>query len=531
MHVGEALTRSSVAGEFLLVRRSHILVSLLVLILVIGALVLYGSRRMRELDLQRSAELTQSEQRFDECASEANERVDELKANYELQIAGLNRQLTRLAGAMSDLQQAEAASPASQQRKGRVGGGLAPIWPAAPAPKSDCSCPSGSVGPEDILNALADSSHTSGASAWTELEMHASRPPRVVFLIPTVPRGPLGHLDYLAETLRSLTEQSLDSHFSSCRIVVMNHMPNRHPVFDKMKALYALNPLFDFVDNTQRLLDPYSDKTDPDDWDNPDDRPGHAVRQQSCDLISLFSYGLKHYGDHQYFLLMEDDFPLCESAGETLRYVINKATSYRGDWNAIRTSYGANGIIFPTHLLSSLIEYMTAKLVTKPPDHLITQWMCGATLARDKCTAVRQNFVFRWNLFKHIGTQSSLRETGWLEPPGCWYPYSDLMWQVDGFQESECPNDDIWPCNRNGIKTPEKSFQLLDLYRFAYHQHWIAETQERFDDGLVRMAFHSRAPQELLTFPYNSANHTGPLFILLLATFVLYFALLPSVLI
>ena len=126
--------------------------------------------------------------------------------------------------------------------------------------------------------------------------------------------------------------------------------------------------------------------------------------------------------------------------------------------------------------------------------------MCGHTGDKERCTSVRENFVFRFNLFRHIGQQSSLRDTGLVDPPGCWMEYADLQWDVDGFRDSECPFDDLWPCHGHGIMEHASSpFGLLNLDKTGYHQHWL-EAKPTYEQ--VDILFQSRSPT--LIFSYIS---------------------------
>jgi N-Acetylglucosaminyltransferase-IV (GnT-IV) conserved region len=218
--------------------------------------------------------------------------------------------------------------------------------------------------------------------------------------------------------------------------------------------------------------DPYERLPVPDDFDNPDDVPGPRVRQQTCDVIRL----LEHCQERsRYVVLIEDDFPACEGTLVALQYVVSKASAYRKHWRGIRTSFGASGIILPNlgARLSPVVEYARDNIARHPIDHIFTQWMCGNSKQQRRCSPVRENFAFRWNLFEHIGFQSSLRDTGVEVTPGCWEPYGDLLWSVDGYNELECPYDDMWPCSGKGIVSVGDRLDLLEVDKFAYHNYWI----------------------------------------------------------
>lgn len=61
------------------------------------------------------------------------------------------------------------------------------------------------------------------------------------------------------------------------------------------------------------------------------------VRQQTLDLISLMTVAS---GLSEYFMFMEDDFPMCEAALPTLDYVIRKVkTAFTMSHSYIRQMY------------------------------------------------------------------------------------------------------------------------------------------------------------------------------------------------
>lgn len=65
---------------------------------------------------------------------------------------------------------------------------------------------------------------------------------------------------------------------------------------------------------SRRLADPFPDRPDPDDHNNPEDTPGRRVRRQTADLVNMFRVARAALPQPQYQLLMEDDFLACPGA-------------------------------------------------------------------------------------------------------------------------------------------------------------------------------------------------------------------------
>merc|ERR1712070_97104 len=95
---------------------------------------------------------------------------------------------------------------------------------------------------------------------------------------------------------------------------------------------------------------------DPDDNNNPTNRPGRFVRQQTCDVVTLIKQATAR---SRYFMFMEDDFETCPNAMEAIQYVIDKANKYQPNWLAIRVSYGMNGIIMKSEDAMAFAEFLT----------------------------------------------------------------------------------------------------------------------------------------------------------------------------
>ena len=527
--------KDGIMGEYMLIRRSMLMWFILGFILLSGGGVLYVAQWAGQAQERYQSDLLAVFQQLHDCRLTSQKEIDNLRSSCPSQQQQQQQQLSPNSF-NPDFNPPLKLNPPPPPPQRNRNLGLAIAQRPRARVQEDAPVSDGSDNPVGhpighVIQNGNDFEVGAGPKGAAATPLNLQGLPengpvknriRPVFLVPTVPRGRLGSIDYLAQTLAAFALQPFGMAFEDYKVVVMNHLPGRHVVFEQLRAKYADSALFSFVDNTERIVDPFANVPDPDDWDNPNDEPGHAVRQQTCDLMALFGYASRRLGGYyNYMVLVEDDFPICAGASEAIHYVIRKANLYRPEWTAIRTSYGANGLIFPSARVPDLLAYLQAKLRTKPPDHLIPPWMCGHSLDLPRCTAARSNFVFRFNLFRHIGVQSSLRETGWANPPGCWSPYSDLQWAVDGFNEIECPGDDLWPCRGNGIRDSlTSSFGVLNLDEAGYHQHWISEV--RLEDE-VQIIFESRQPHVIFSYHSAAPPSSSPLAALFAACFLAIF--------
>jgi hypothetical protein len=110
--------------------------------------------------------------------------------------------------------------------------------------------------------------------------------------------------------------------------------------------------------------------------DNPDDRPGVRVRQQTLDVVALI---LASAGRADYVLFTEDDAELCAGALPLVRQSIddgNRVSS--GSWSVIRFSIGFIGILIKDASLSGFSRFLQKFYLIKPPDLLLMEWMVSS---------------------------------------------------------------------------------------------------------------------------------------------------------
>jgi len=277
--------------------------------------------------------------------------------------------------------------------------------------------------------------------------------------IPTVPRR--NNMDYLSTTLNTLLDQlpsdPADPFRNKIKAVIMNNKPGEHEVYTNAKRAHQSasdpkNMLLEFMDNPGLIPDPAPHLPDPDDLNNPTNRPGHEVRKQTCDLITLMEMGAN---TSDYYMFMEDDFRVCPHFVRATHYVIDKANLQHPSWLAIRVSYGMNGIVMKSadlRLLSAYLRQHTARL---PPDLLWQEWVSDAH--KNPQIRGRPLLVYKHNLLDHIGTVSSFairpNRPKW---PGC-YESMASVWSLSRMEQFDrrCMHDDISPCENKQSGGPD----------------------------------------------------------------------------
>jgi hypothetical protein len=268
--------------------------------------------------------------------------------------------------------------------------------------------------------------------------------------IPTI--GRRNQEDYLLHSLAALVDQlpsdPSDLFYGNILIVVVNLQPNPldHVRYQEAKALYSdpshpKSVYFEFHDNAGPDSNPLPNRNDP----GTPNHPGALVRKQTRDLVKVMNLSMNK---SSYYLFLEDDMVLCSSGYITLSYLINKASRYHPHWLAIRLSYGMNGILMNSHDLLAFGSYLIKHQARRPPDHLVVEWYAGETPESHSYKGTRANIGFRYNLFHHLGTVSTLRKSSSPKYLTC---YEELVeptvFAVEAFNPDDCPEDDIWPCD------------------------------------------------------------------------------------
>ena len=282
--------------------------------------------------------------------------------------------------------------------------------------------------------------------------------PWLVLALPSVAR----EVDYLSATLESIRRQLPDPRApgaaaqligpDSIRVLIMDvSPPGENKAFLEQRRRFqdsAWSPYFHFAQigdgaATPKVVDPQPGATDK----GTADHPGARVRKQTRDVAMLLRHPVASSG--RLFLFMEDDFRLCPSALEAIAYLVRKAGAYAGakGWNAARVSYGLNGIVIHSQDVLTFSTYLEQHQARRPPDHLAVEWFAGEKPQSKATKAGRAHFAFKYNLFEHLGTVSSLRQENQVSWPVCYEKLvSPTLFDVEAFNERQCPGQDVWPC-------------------------------------------------------------------------------------
>jgi len=252
-------------------------------------------------------------------------------------------------------------------------------------------------------------------------------------------------VDTLAEELPATPS---DPFASQVEVWVMNNgggagdPAGMHEVFVENKARlerHRKGRYFHFVDNPHNVKDPTDPNIpDPDDDNNPTNRPGRYVRQQTCDVIALIRTVAPRA---RYFMFMEDDFETCTNAIHAVHYAVLKAERYSPQWLALRVSYGLNGIVMKSADALKFADFLWQHVSRLPPDLLYAEF-------RQQLQGGRPLMAYRFNLFNHIGSVSSLPRPNRPAFPKCGEELVNV-WSLSGeesFDIGACSADDISPC-------------------------------------------------------------------------------------
>jgi hypothetical protein len=219
-----------------------------------------------------------------------------------------------------------------------------------------------------------------------------------------------------------------------------------HPAFEAMRARYADRTEFRFLTNDHTLTDPPNALQH-----ESANAPGSRVRKQTRDIVRLMQMAA---GASQFYLAMEDDFLACANALPIVLHALRKAAALRahalpgGDFITLKFGYGFNGLLL--HNNADLVEFARYLLVhqaRRPPDHLNTEWSCSEKAEAAAYVQGRAHVTYRYNLFDHLGTLSSLRSTANAAYPSCFHHMDNgVVFDVDAFDFAKCAHDDFTPC-------------------------------------------------------------------------------------
>eukprot|EP00948_MAST-09A_sp_MAST-9A-sp1_P003180 g3180.t1 len=275
------------------------------------------------------------------------------------------------------------------------------------------------------------------------------------------------NLPYLAQTLECIWEEIKEETTVNLKVVVVHVNPDQeHMVFEQVRSEYThekYRNIFHFEDSDARSkFSEYSNSG------------MKIVEKQTLDLASLLQ------SDHvcgsptqdEYFMFLEDDMRLCPRALTAIKDLLLKADTYDQNWLAIRTSFGMNGIFLHCRDVIRFSDYLHKEYTRRPPDHLVVEWYKQESdrpgLSSETIQAILQNdgresFFYKFNLFEHLGTFSSLRNGQHWAFPICYERLQPpVVFESETYRPDLCPLDDITPCPEPISKDFLKDHPLVD---------------------------------------------------------------------
>ena len=261
--------------------------------------------------------------------------------------------------------------------------------------------------------------------------------------LPTVPR--LNDEDYLGTTLNAFERELFPAESllaGAVGVFVVNVHGAGHKRFDEARERFSTNAAFRF---SEKAEDPAltANRVDPPHVAGNANRPGWKVRKQTRDVASV----LRIVKDEaRYFVFGEDDMALCDHGFRAMTYIIERASRFYPDWLAIRASFGMNGIFLKDADLLPFADYLEEHQARRPPDHLVVEWFAGERDQSKDYKGTRPHLGFRWNIFAHLGTKSTLGSRT-KRMPGCFEMLTvPVVFPVEAFLKNKCPRQDFTPC-------------------------------------------------------------------------------------
>lgn len=272
--------------------------------------------------------------------------------------------------------------------------------------------------------------------------------PSLIIGINTVPRPSKDGqaLTYLRKTLHRLAElfpPPPPGKQPWVHVYVVACVTEAYPQFNDLKHELRDHPSFHFFHETMALPDPIGQEAD--DKGNANN-PGHRVRKQTRDIVSVMRLASDQSA---YYLFMEDDFWLCDHGQEVLQYLPRKAASIDQDWISIRLGFGMNGFMIKNGVdLDRFATYLHKHQARRPPDHLSVEWSAGETPEALSQKGQRTHLTYRFNVFHHMGTVSTLGHVDEAATDRCFDQLDPgVLFEVEAYLEDRCAHDDITPCH------------------------------------------------------------------------------------
>ncbi|KAH9255765.1 hypothetical protein BASA81_006159 [Batrachochytrium salamandrivorans] len=267
--------------------------------------------------------------------------------------------------------------------------------------------------------------------------------PYILVIIPTVPRQ---GASYLSQTLAAIDAQI--GSIPSIRICVVHNVRGNTPhlAFRQERARRVGDVRFDFIEQANLLAEPPNVGRD-----GESNIPNALVQQQTRDIVNTLLVVSNKYSP-RYVVFQEDDFVWCQSALFSMAYIAARLEAqHRANWLVARFSFGFNGFMLHGGAdVRALAGYLHKHQTRRPPDHLLVEWFSGETNESLAYKQHRVHAAYKYNLFIHRGTISSLRSTGQPLYISCWRAIKPpIVFPVEAFAANCGDNkqEDISPCH------------------------------------------------------------------------------------
>eukprot|EP01080_Neovahlkampfia_damariscottae_P000476 gene476-6886_t len=154
------------------------------------------------------------------------------------------------------------------------------------------------------------------------------------------------------------------------------------------------------------------------------------------------------------FILMEDDFEMCENSINHWMFVYAWANKYFNKWRTIRTSIGLNGLIIPCDGIPEIIRGLTELIETKPQyphdSYLIFLWKNQYPNYKRDVTS----HTYRYNMFVHIGSESLVDNGGHRSIPCMSLIRTYFLDRIDHYDDDFCGAFPLSPCGDTKLQIP-----------------------------------------------------------------------------
>jgi hypothetical protein len=171
------------------------------------------------------------------------------------------------------------------------------------------------------------------------------------------------------------------------------------------------------------------------------------ILSQGINFIQTLSTFYSICQKDEIFLYMEDDFLICEYSAIQIASIYFWALKHRSAFKALRIGFGFSGILMKCPLIPEMVDETLKQSIEKnyPIDYSIANWWSTHTWKNKNYGLI----VFRYNLFDHIGFNSSIgNDEDHSHQPTCYSGnYHDYNFHMEKFNTQSCDKYMFSPCD------------------------------------------------------------------------------------